>query len=84
MYNFLCQIVPKSPFYILFTYYPNFTDPVLYHYPPNNSFTFDLANTTCINIVLWLNLNYKKLLKCVFIINFLRMNLKYKTLKMTQ
>ena len=81
---FLCQAVPKSPFYILLTYYPNY----LLLYQPNflslsnsNKCISDLYYTTVTNSILGSNLNYKKLLKCVNTINFLCTNFNYKKAK---
>ena len=44
------------------------------HYTTNNSFIFYLTYTTHINLILCLNLNYEKMLNCVYTINYLPMN----------
>ena len=52
------------------------------HVPTPNSFIFDLAYyTRLVNLILLLNLNYKRLLKCVDITNFLHTNLNYEKAK---
>ena len=43
-----------------------------------NSLILDLAYATHIELILWSNLNYKKLLKYVDYSNFLHTNLNYK------
>ena len=72
IHNFPCQTVRTFPLYILFTYNPNY---LLLEWskfaslPTPNSFRFHLVYTTCIKLIQWSNLNYKKLLKCVNTIN---------------
>ena len=84
MHNFLCQAVPKSPFYILLTYYPNHL--LLYWsnfllLSNSNKCISDLDYSTITNSILRSNLNYKKLLKCVNTINVLCTNFNYKKAK---
>ena len=80
MHNFLCQIVsifllcilPK----LLTTWRTQFC--VITY----SLLNFDVAYTTRTNLILWLNLNYKKLLKCVDTTEFLCINLNFeKSLK---
>ena len=66
------------PLCILFTYYPNY---LLLGW--SNSFIFHLAYTTCINLILWSNLNYEKLLKCLNTTILLRLTLDCKNLTVT-
>ena len=71
-----------------FTYYLHTTqtichlnNPILYHCVPPNSFVFDLDYTICTSSILRANLKFKKLLKCVDTLNFLRTNLSCKQAK---
>ena len=45
---------------------------------PPSYFNSKMAYTICVNPTLWLNLNYRKLLKYVNTASFLRIDLKYK------
>ena len=82
-YNFPCLL-----FYVKLSWHPHFTfylrttqttyyltNPIWSHYLPTNSFVSDLAYTICINLILWSNLNYKRLQKYVYSIILLTMNL---------
>ena len=77
---FLFQIMSKTSFSILpkllTTWLTKFY--VITH---SNLFISDLVYTNCTNPILWLNLNYTKLLKCDNASNFLLMNLNHKKLK---
>ena len=78
MHNFLRQVVPIFPLYILFIYYPNYLllyQPNIVSLPTPNLFIFDIAYTTHINLISPSNLNYKKVLKCVGTTNFVHPNL---------
>ena len=66
-----------------FTYYANFLHllldlPNFVSLTITNSFIFNLVYTTRVNLIEWLNWNYKKLLKCVDISDVLHGNLDNK------
>ena len=70
--NFLCQTVPIILLYILSKLLTTWlTQLCVTKYP--NSFMYDLAYTTRTNLILWLILKYKKLLKFVNITSYLHL-----------
>ena len=58
---FLCETQQKLPLYILFTYYSDYLlldQPYFVSLLISNPFTFDLANTISLNLILLSNLNF--------------------------